>query len=267
MDDKSLFHHVHEEIVETENGDEEIHFRSPGLMLTVDCHSSNKGLFSGLAILFLVIISIVIFFTTIQKDLYSHFAVMTYTLQLFLLTLSCFVTIPIAYYRMNKLNVVNVSHQNNAFTTMDDILILIPIPFYFIHHVLSIVASLKTKDNEFELNNYLLIGIDILTICQVVIQSPFIVDSIRRCANEPRIRYQKPGRELVILILILNVALWILNTFELKSVELYHATHIYFGEFFSMILSHATLPLMLFYRFHSSVCLSNIWKYAYEKDE
>lgn len=237
------------------------------LLLTVDCHASNKGLFLGLAILLIILITVIIFFSTIHKDVSTHFGVVIYTLQILLLTLSCFVIIPIAYYQMrNQLDVVNYKHRNNSFMMMDDILILIPIPFYFIHYTCSAIASLMIN-NSMECNNLTLIGIDILTIIQVMIQSPFIVDNLRRCSNNPSVRFRKPGRELVTLILILNVTLWILNTLELKTVEEYHATHEYFGEFFTMILSHTTLPMMLFYRFHSSVCLSHIWKYAYEKDE
>lgn len=32
------------------------------------------------------------------------------------------------------------------------------------------------------------------------------------------------------------------------------------------LLSHMTLPLALFYRFHSSVCLVDIWKGGYEAE-
>lgn len=152
---------------------------------------------------------------------------------------------------------------------MDDILVLIPVPFYLIHYSLGIIANLAdSHEPPFERsNNLLLAAVDLLTIAQVLLQSPFIVDGLRRCANRSAVRRHKPGRELLIFALILNVTLWILNTFELKSVEVYHAPYHYFGEFTAMILSHATLPIMLFYRFHSSVCLSNIWKYAYLKDE
>ena len=250
----------------TNNGDDNDGRRS-SLLLTVDCHASNKGLFIGLAILLIILITVIIFFSTIHKDVSRHFGVVIYTLQILLLTLSCFVIIPIAYYQMHgQLDVVNSEHRNNSFMMMDDILIMIPLPFYFIHYTCSAIASLMIN-NSLECNNLALIGIDMLTIIQVLIQSPFIVDKIRRCSNDIRIRFRKPGRELVTLMLILNVTLWILNTLELKIVEEYHATHEYFGEFFTMILSHTTLPMMLFYRFHSSVCLSHIWKYAYEKDE
>ncbi|XP_027195300.2 proton channel OtopLc-like isoform X2 [Dermatophagoides pteronyssinus] len=266
--EKDLLHkyRIFNDDEETEQDDNDDYNR-PSLLLTVDCHASNKGLFLGLAILLIILITVIIFFSTIHKDVSTHFAVVIYTLQILLLTLSCFVIIPIAYYRMrNQLDVVNFEHRNNSFMMMDDILILIPIPFYFIHYTCSAIASIMIN-NSMECNNLTLIGIDFLTIIQVMIQSPFIVDNLRRCSNNPKVRFRKPGRELVTLILILNVTLWILNTLELKTVEEYHATHEYFGEFFTMILSHTTLPMMLFYRFHSSVCLSHIWKYAYEKDE
>lgn len=270
VNDKSLFHSVKQEIVEDENGEEEIHYRSSGLALNVDCHASNRGLFLGLAFLLVIIITIVIFFSTIKKDVYSHFSVAIYSLQIAALTICSFVVIPLAYFKIQQLDVVGHHHRDNAFTIMDDILVLVPIPFYFVHYSLAIIASIAdiSHEEDFErTNNILLSVIELLTIAQVMIQSPFIVDGLRRCANGSQVRLRKPGRELVIFALILNVTLWILNTFELKSVEVYHAPHHYFGEFTSMIINHATLPIMLFYRFHSSVCLSNIWKYAYEKDE
>ncbi|KAI2804086.1 hypothetical protein BLOT_008232 [Blomia tropicalis] len=269
VNDKSLFHSVKTERVEDENGQEEIHYRSSGLSLNVDCHSSNRGLFLGLAFLLLIIITIVIFFSTIKKDVYAHFSIGTYSLQISVLTISCLIVIPLAYCKIQQLDVVKWEHRDNAFTIMDDILVLIPIPFYFVHYGLSIVANIfDIMEPQFErANNLLLSVIDLLTIAQVIIQSPFIVDGLRRCANRSSVRFHKPGRELIMFALILNVTLWILNTFELKSVEVHHASHHYFGQFSSMIISHGTLPIMLFYRFHSSVCLSNIWKYAYEKDD
>lgn len=238
-----------------------------GLSMNIDCSNSNRGLFLGLAILLLCIITIIVFFATIHKGIYTSIAVFTYSVQIAVLTVSCFVVIFVAFRQIRKLDIVHQDHRDNAFTMMDDILVLIPIPFYFVHHTLCSVATVYDHSGEYEANNYLLAAIDILTVLQVMIQSPFIVDGLRRCANRSQVRFKKPGRELITFLLILNVALWILNTFELKSVEVYQASHHYFGEFNSMILSHTTLPLMLFYRFHSSVCLSNIWKYAYEKDE
>lgn len=40
----------------------------------------------------------------------------------------------------------------------------------------------------------------------------------------------------------------------------------FYGFILWNILNHVTLPLIMFYRFHSSVCLVDIWNYAYEPD-
>jgi hypothetical protein len=255
-------HHIRREINENAMGEEDVQYKS-AISINADCHASNRGLFGGLSTLLITFITIVIFFTTIKQEPYSEVGIGIYSAQIGVLTILCFITIPLAYRQIRKLDVVGHHHLDNSSTAMDDILVLVPIPFYFFHYILSIVAAIHIGSA----NNIFLIIIYVLTIIQVVIQSPFIVDGIRRCSNSKKLRFKKPGRELITFALILNITLWILNTFELKSVDKFHGSPEYYGKLNWMIISHTTLPLMLFYRFHSSVCLSDIWKYGYEKDE
>lgn len=259
-------HHITSEIKEDEDGQSEVVYKS-GVSVNVDCHASNRGLFGGLFILLLILITIVVFFSTIKLKDFSHIGVHIYTGQIALLTIVCLVIIPLAYRQTRQLHVVNIHHFSNSFTKMDDVLVLIPLPFYLLHYSLAIKAEVAKICHHFDFERFFLIFIYICSILQVVIQSPFIVDGIRRCSNSKELRFRKPGRELITFLLILNISLWILNTFELKSVDKHQSPQQYFGKFNWMIISHTTLPLMLLYRFHSSVCLSDIWKSAYEKDE
>ena len=239
------------------------------MAINADCHASNRGLFGGLSTLLLTFITIVIFFTTIHDHKNNEIGITIYSAQIGVLTIICCIIIPLAYKQMRKLDIVSSEHLDNASTSMDDLLVLVPIPFYLLHYMLSIFAMLDSDSNpdkKFNSNTIFLIIIYILTIIQVLIQSPFIVDGIRRCSNSKNARYTKPGRELVTFALILNVTLWILNTFELKSVDKYQGMQEFYGKMTWMVISHTTLPVMLFYRYHSSVCLSDIWKHAYEKD-
>lgn len=126
---------------------------------------------------------------------------------------------------------------------------------------------MRREISEDAVNSIFLIIIYILNIIQVTIQTPFIVDGIRRCSNSKRLRFSKPGKGLITFALILNIAVWIFVTFEIKSVDKYHKMQKFYGKFIWMVILDTCLPLMLFYRFHSSVCLSDIWKHAYEKDE
>lgn len=98
----------------------------------------------------------------------------------------------------------------------------------------------------------------------MLIQTPFIIDGLRRCSNSKKLREEKPGRELVTFLIVCNVALWITQTFEIKSHGLKDFRYDFYGKILWTIVGHTTMPLMMFYRFHSSVCLVDIWKLAYE---
>ncbi|XP_054157255.1 proton channel OtopLc-like [Oppia nitens] len=255
----SHLHYVRQEVIENEFGEQEIEYRSP-ITISADCHASNRGLFSGLSAMLATFVTIVIFFTT---QSYSDFGITIYTAQIAVLTFACCLVIPLAFRQIRRLDIVKEHDLDNSSTAMDDLLVLIPIPFFLLHYIHLILAAI----NDNTLTSWTLIVIYVLTMIQVIVQSPFIVDGIRRCSNSRLLRQLKPGRELITFALILNLTLWILNTFELKSLDKYHNTEEQFGQMLWMIISHTTVPLMLFYRFHSSVCLSDIWKYAYEKDE
>ena len=202
------------------------------------------------------------FFTTIHDPMHNELGIAIYSIQIGVVIIILSIVIMFAYKQIQKLDIVHREHLDNSSTAMDDLLVLVPIPFYLLHYILSIAAVAEKPS----INNYFLIVIYLLNIFQVVIQSPFIVDGIRRCSNSKQLRFKKPGRELVTFALILNVTLWILNTFELKSVDKYQNMASLYGKMTWMVISHTTVPVMLFYRYHSSVCLSDIWKYAYEKD-
>jgi hypothetical protein len=104
-------------------------------------------------------------------------------------------------------------------------------------------------------------------VVQVLLQTPFIIDGLRRCSNTRHLRLQKPGRELVTFLVVCNVAMWITETFEIKSHDRRDDRYDVYGKVLWTMLSHMTVPLTMFYRFHSSVCLVDIWKSAYERGE
>lgn len=101
----------------------------------------------------------------------------------------------------------------------------------------------------------------------MLIQTPLIIDGLRRCSKSKELRQQKPGRELITFLIVCNVSLWITQTFEIKSHGLEDQRYEFYGKVLWTILGHMTLPFMMFYRFHSSVCLVDIWKSAYEFEE
>ena len=56
-------------------------------------------------------------------------------------------------------------------------------------------------------------------LLQIVIQTPFIIATLRRCSNSIENRKKKPGRELVMFLTIANVSLWIYYTSSVKNAD------------------------------------------------
>lgn len=246
-------HHLRHTISQDDYGSDEIAYQS-NLVISADCHSANKGLFIGLFLLFTIIVTVIVFFVAMTTAGYEEKAIFIHTCQEGILTLIGMVVVCVAFYQIQKLD-----RSEHPITFLDDVLLFVPLPFYFVHGIMSVMA-------EYANENYTRLGVHILVTVQVIVQTPFIIDGLRRCSQSQTLRYKKPGREVITFLIILNLTLWIVNTFELKSVEHYHGQEEYFGDLVWMFIGHATLPLMLFYRFHSSVCLADMWKSAYEKE-
>jgi hypothetical protein len=71
-----------------------------------------------------------------------------------------------------------------------------------------------------------------------------------------------PGRGSLTFLIIGNVTVWIVRTALVK--ELSSSTQIeYYGTLTWLLLLNLNLPLLLFFRFHSSVCLADVWHTAY----
>ena len=256
-------HHISEEINQDHvTGNIDINYRS-NITINADCHASNLGLFGGLLALLITLTTTIVFFTTINHTEYHDVGMVLYTFQFGFLTLCSMVSVPLAMRNIRRLNVVSCHHLDNSSTAMDDLLLFIPLPFFYVHHILCIYTEIRYGSG----NSISMAVIYVVHLIQITYQTPFLIDGIRRCSNEQKFRFKKPGKGLVTFLIILNITLWIMVTFEVKPVDKYHSMGKYFGKFNWMIILDTCLPLMLFYRFHSSVCLSYMWQNAYKKDE
>lgn len=78
---------------------------------------------------------------------------------------------------------------------LDDILLLITIPIFFIEFIFSLVPAFKNRA-------VLQICNAILRIFDVIIQTTFIIDGQRRHVNRKWLHDKKPGREIIIFLAI-----------------------------------------------------------------
>jgi hypothetical protein len=74
----------------------------------------------------------------------------------------------------------------------------------------------------------------------------------------------KPGRQVVTFLLFGNATLWLLDTFLTHDVVAQELQIAFYGNLTWGIICRISLPLLIFYRFYSSVALIEIWKNTYK---
>lgn len=102
-----------------------------------------------------------------------------------------------------------------------------------------------------------------LQIVQVCVQTPMIVDGLRRCSESPVMQKKKPGRQVVTFLLGANLTVYLWDNMKVKSQGHYDVPSQFYEPFMWKVVHHACLPLTLFYRFHAAVALADMWSAAY----
>lgn len=101
-------------------------------------------------------------------------------------------------------------------SNLNDILLRISAFGLFIYSVFSVIAgSLNAFESE---PNLLVMVTGLLAVAQVVLQLLFIGDVSRRRVHLPEHDRSKPGRQIVTFLLICNIAMFAIYTFEAQKV-------------------------------------------------
>ncbi|XP_037807569.1 proton channel OtopLc isoform X2 [Lucilia sericata] len=222
---------------------------------SVDCARAHKGLFVGILVLVLTIISLILFFVLISRPDFVALAVMEVTIcELFIYGTATIATL---------VGMIQIRHlQYDAFRSfsLDDILLVGAQTGSFLYNIFTVIAghfSLRSDDWLVPLNA-------LASIVQTACQTMFILDASRRQAVTPEHMRKKPGREIVTFMLVVNLAMWAISTLEKSRAESHPIQLNFYGLWAWTIITHVSMPLAIFYRFHSTVCLCEIWKRAYK---
>ncbi|CAH0717237.1 unnamed protein product, partial [Brenthis ino] len=223
------------------------------IVIYADCHASNKGLFLGMILTVIVVGMLILgfIFNSVGENLHELGYMVNSCTKLGLHTILLFAVV-IAYNQTRRLDI-----NEHPISLLDDILLFICLPAFFMETVFSMIATINILN--------IIRSIDVIVmVVQVILQTALLVDGLRRCSNSRKLRRRKPGRETIMFLLITNVAMWLFNTFSYKSPESLDERYEFYGKVLWSILGHISLPLIMFYRFHSSVCFADIWSAAYK---
>ena len=130
--------------------------------------------------------------------------------------------------------------MKHSVSKVDDILLYICMPCIFLYAAFSMVPAIQTQ-------KLLFVVVCLVKIIQAVLQTALICDGLRRCSNSVTLNSKKPGRELVTFLIVANVALWLLETFEIKSYEGNYYKYNYYGAVSSDIFLHLFTILFTYY--------------------
>lgn len=143
---------------------------------------------------------------------------------------------------------------------LDNILLIAAQTGSLIFNIFAIISGqfiLKKGEN-------LVLATALLKVIQLLLQTLFILDASKRVVTTMEQAKKKPGREVITFLLITNLAMWLINALEKSRGESHPAQLQFYGLWCWTIITHFAMPLAIFYRFHSTVCLCEIWKRAYK---
>lgn len=223
---------------------------------SVDCSRAHHGMFAGILVIVLTIISLIMFYVLNQYRSYHTMATLEVTICETVLYVLTSLAVLGAFIRMRDLKF----SQSFGGMPLDCTLLLLAQSGVYIYCMFSIIGCYFSLD---EGGIYGLVA-ETFSIVQTSMQTLFILNAWwRRCRSAQENR-QKPGREICTFLLVANMTMWSINAL-VKNRAMFRRTHLqFFGEWSWTIITHVSMPLAIFYRFHSTICLFEIWKSTYK---
>merc|ERR1719309_761584 len=206
---------------------------------SVDCSHANTGLFCGILVVVVTIISLIIFFVFISNDVPQSKLIAVQVASLSELTLYGLTTVAvlIGLCQMRRL-----WYDVTRKMELDMLLLVIAQTGVFIYAAFSIIGTF------FQLEDHLIAFMaSLATLVQTTLQTIFILDASCRFAYTSSQVRKKPGREIVTFLLVCNLAMWLLNTLETNRADSHPIqVEFYGGAWAWPMITHVSMPLAIF---------------------
>ena len=199
-----------------------------------------------------------LFYIFLRRNNYTN-ALTLYQINYITLFAIGIIAVSCALVRIRDLHLRQLSEED----AFDDNLLLVGLLAVLFYDMFILFPALGARD-EYQTVGAMFVGKAILEMIQALLQAFLILEASRRQAGLMEHEIKKPGRSIITFLLVLNLAMWIVNTFGRKLAENHDIFQAYYTGLAWKIITHLSLPLIIFYRFHSTVCLADIWTNAYK---
>ena len=255
------------------------------LFIMLDCTKTAKGLFFGIIIFVGTLLSSILFIVYNSKPETEEAAKLLSEITECVLLVIALILTSYAFVEIRKYY-TKVIPQTNMFDIVLEIFSLGGVYAFSVNSLIALFYEFAKSDHSTQdLIDYVLyltghksapagenydmtseLGVNItaalasiLSIVQGTIQTLFILECLRRYAFLNRALMLKPARELITALLLTNISLWLFDTLSAKRFDTKDFLIDHFGILKWSIINAFSSPIAIFYRFHSSVCLSDIW--------
>ncbi|UJR11890.1 hypothetical protein I4U23_016068 [Adineta vaga] len=246
----------------------------------VNCHASSKGLFAGLIVFSCTMLSIILYGVlrhksddsvhTTQPSLVhthsnAHIATISdptfYANAILEIANLCLLTLSLCATVWSLIQVRKLNYHRTT-SRFDDVLMIVSLTGIYLYSVFSAFAIISNLSSSTWIAHVKL-AVIILEFVEGTVHALFILIVLRK-RMRPTSKHEYPAREMIALLIILDLSLWIQKTTTTTKFEA-NTTQLNFYNVipWSIIAATAT-PLQIFFRFHASVCLSSVWGDMYK---
>ncbi|EEB11451.1 predicted protein [Pediculus humanus corporis] len=234
----------------------------------VDCGGASKGLFLGILCLVTGVVVIIIFLVVKANEDFPAETIFW----LINGTLMAILSITIIMNVIGLIQIRKLSVIGTKLPSLDKILSVSSIFGVQLYTIMGIVAgsagtaseeTLEEISSPLQKRHSMLLAVSLVQLVQTIMQSCFIVEGMRRTSLSRTQIVTKPARQVVTFLMFSNSVLWAFDTFVIQNWMSQELQIRFFGILAWGVISRISLPLLIFYRFHSCVLLLEIWKKSY----
>ncbi|XP_055636582.1 proton channel OtopLc isoform X2 [Toxorhynchites rutilus septentrionalis] len=231
---------------------------------SVDCSRAHRGMFGGIIVTVLTIICLIMYFVLHDEPGYEFFALQEVTIAETVLYSVTAAGVVAAIIKMRDLKYCRKHNDpHGSSVSLDCTLLVLAQTGVYVYGMFSIIGSYFSMKQGHSGAGEGMIA-EIFSLVQTSMQTLFILNAVwRKCRGALQNR-TKPGREIVTFLLVANMAMWFINTL-IKGRASFRPSHLaFFGTWAWTVITHVSMPLAIFYRFHSTICLFEVWKSTYK---
>uniref|UniRef100_A0A0N4Z8X8 Otopetrin-2 n=1 Tax=Parastrongyloides trichosuri TaxID=131310 RepID=A0A0N4Z8X8_PARTI len=231
--------------------------------IKIDCSNSFAGLFLGILFLAGCLITVGIYY------LFYSIGNTFEATKVYRITDLCLVSVitVMTFYGIFSMRQLQYSfHGKTLAGIVDDILLIVGLLGELIYCCLAFLLVSTTNGSEIQdmggigYRNVMMATF-IIRIVQSLSQALYLFTASRLKMKSSESKYLKPGKQMMTFMLLANLALFLYYILEGLKTMITSNTLFNISAFKSIM--YAVSPLVVFFRFHSSVIFAELWKHCY----